>query len=408
MLLETPDKHYDIVVVGGGLVGASFALAMQRTLTRPLSLLIVEAVAQDSAVAQQPSFDARSTALSYGSRLIFERMSLWGQLETAANPIAEIQVSDKGRFGGTRLHHSEYRVDALGYVIENARMGEVLMQALIESSGIALLAPGRITQAKAVAAGMELTVAAGGVETQLTTGLVVLADGGRSPICRQLGIRHSEEEYGQQAIISNVAFERPHRNVAFERFTESGPLAVLPLPDYEGQPTGSLVWTVKDAQCEATMAMSATQFLLALQQQFGDRLGNFLRVGQRFSYPLRLSQAQEQIRPGLVLLGNVAHTLHPVAGQGLNLALRDIDALGQVLATAVEAGESPGHMPVLQRYLEAQRADQERSILFTDALTRLFSSNATRKVISRRLGLVSLSLLPSLKRGLAHRAMGLK
>ena len=408
MKLNSPETHYDVVVVGGGMVGASFAIALDQAMAPPLSILVVEAVDHSSNSARQPSFDARSTALSYGSRQILERMGLWPQLQDAVTPITEIQVSDMGHFGSTRLQHAEHGVDALGYVIENARMGTALNSAIDASSAIGLLSPARIVSVKPQPTGMALEIAAGDSRTVVAAGLVALADGGKSPICEQLGIGQRQENYEQHAIIANVAFESPHRNVAYERFTDTGPLAVLPLQSIDNENMGSLVWTVSAEQSQSLMAQDDSALLQALQDRFGNRLGRFTRIGKRFCYPLSLSIASEQVRPGLVLLGNVAHTLHPVAGQGLNLALRDIECLVEVLAEAAAAQESPGAMPVLQRYLEAQDFDQQKSMAFTDTMVRLFSSNSVPKVWARKLGLLSIDLLPPLKRSFADQAMGLK
>ncbi|MDA1371234.1 MAG: 2-octaprenyl-6-methoxyphenyl hydroxylase [Proteobacteria bacterium] len=408
MLIETPESHYDLVVVGGGMVGASFACALCKAVeNNSLSILIVEAVPLSVNLSQQPSFDARSTALSHGSHRIYEQMGLWSQLAGRVTPIKEIHVSDRGRFGSTHLVHSEHNVEALGYVVENQWLGEVLNEAMAASARINLLAPAKVNQASPLATGMQLQIESGGNNFSVDTSLLVLADGGKSPICSQLGIEQSISDYQQHALIANIAFEKPHNNVAFERFTDTGPLAVLPLGSFESENRGSLVWTVSAGQSADLLALEPGALLELLMERFGNRLGRITHTGERFCYPLTLSVAKEQIRPGLVLLGNVAHTLHPVAGQGLNLALRDTAVLVERLQLANERGGPLGDMAVLQDYLDNQDFDQRRTIRFTDQLTRLFSSNRQVSVVARKLGLLSIDLMPSIKHEFAEQAMGL-
>jgi 2-octaprenyl-6-methoxyphenol hydroxylase len=252
---------------------------------------------------------------------------------------------------------------------------------------------------------LEIAGAAGNVTVEAS--LVVLADGGKSPICSQLGIERKVEQYKQHALIANIAFERPHCNIAYERFTDTGPIAVLPLQSMDNQNRGSLVWTLTEQQVGTVMAMDEAELLTTLQERFGARLGELLNIGEKFCYPLSLSVAKEQIRPGLVLLGNVAHTLHPVAGQGLNLALRDTEVLVDCLRQAHVANHCLGKMDVLQSYVDRQQFDQDKVIAFSDSISRLFSSNNNAKVWARKIGLLSIELVPTLKRGFAEQAMGL-
>jgi len=416
MRIEQAQKEYDLVVVGGGMVGASFACAIDKAINqerndkvddRKLSILVVEAIPPNSDASHQVSFDARSTALSFGSSKIFERMGLWEPLAEVVSAIKEIHVSDRGRFGSTHLTHAEHNVDALGYVVENKALGVVLNSTLEISSTIHFLAPASISAIEPRQSGMALQIDSGGENFKVDAGLVVLADGGKSPICSQLGIEKSVEPYKQHALIANVAFEKPHNNVAYERFTDTGPLAVLPLEPIDNMHRGSLVWTLTEQQSPEFSELNEVELLVRLQERFGNRLGKFQHIGGRFVYPLSLSLAREQIRPGLVLLGNVAHTIHPVAGQGLNLALRDTEVLVGILRQAFLADKTLGDMSVLQEYLQQQETDQSQTVTFTHYMTQLFSSNSSTKAWFRKFGLFSIDLVPSLRRSLAERAMGL-
>lgn len=410
--------HYDVIVIGGGLVGASFACALNAQIASAgkgvgMKILVTEAV---ESLQASPSFDARSTALSYGSQQLYERMNLWQQLAPHATPIHKIHVSDRGHFGAVRIDNATMGVDALGHVVENQHLGIVLTAALEQAVTVDFLCPAKIASIEHRPEGMALRISdVGAGELEVTTTLVVLADGGKSGLSEQLGISSNVNHYGQKAIIGNVAFEHPHANVAYERFTDSGPLAVLPLADFSdssggtgrGDNRGALIWTVSADESDAVMALPEAEFLAALQQRFGYRLGQFQKVGARIAYPLSLAVAREQIRPGLVLLGNVAHTLHPVAGQGLNLALRDAQTLAELLASAHNKGLSVGSMAVLRGFVNAQRPDQDMTIDFSHYMTQLFSSANVALVWARKFGLFSIDLLPVAKKAFARRAMGL-
>lgn len=408
MQIQSPATAYDLVIVGGGMVGASFACLLGETAsTPPLRILVVEASAPGRAGIGESGFDARSTALSLSSRQIFEQMALWPQLQDAVTPIREIQISDKGHFGATRINAREQGQDALGYVVENQALNACLNTVLQDSGAVDYLTPGTIESIEPQPDGMLLQVNVGSKSQAVRAGLVVLADGGKSPICSQLGIVRTSKHYEQYALIANIAFEKPHNNIAFERFTDTGPLAVLPLASVADQPRGSLVWMLTEQQSRDYQALPDTQLLACLMERFGNRLGRIQQIGERFCYPLSLSLAAEQVRPGLALLGNVAHTLHPVAGQGLNLALRDARTLADTILRARSAGEAPGDMVVLQRYLQRQQADQDKTIGFTDYTSRLFSSNNQAKVLARKFGILAIDLIPPLRREFARQAMGL-
>ena len=396
------DSHYDIAIAGGGLVGASLALACARAMD--LRIAIIEAVPPRAGSAQ-PSFDGRSTALSLGSREIFEQIGVWPAIAERAEPICRIHVSQQGRLGHTWMNAADEGLPALGYVAENQALGQALWQVLAAEPRIALIAPARVEAARMLPGGVRLQLDG---ERALSAGLLVVADGARSPLCQRLGIQFSERPYGQLAVIANVALERPHQGVAYERFGVRGPLAMLPLPDLAGEHRAALVWTRSSSEARALLNASGQEFLAELQQVFGDRLGRLLRVGERASYPLALVQSTEQVRRHLVVLGNAAHMLHPVAGQGFNLALRDVAALVHQLREGLARGEAPGSLAPLLAYEAAQRGDQRGVIAFSDALPRLFGLQWPGAGHARGAGLLALNALAPLKSALVERAAGLR
>ena len=408
MVNKSLNNKYEIVVVGGGMVGATFAIALSKILDSDCPpILVVEAAVAENQTKFSPSYDARSTALSFGSRKILEKSGIWSDLSDLVEPIKEIQISDKGHFGSTRLSCEEQNVDALGYVVENSDLGAVLSSRLESSLAVDFLSQGEIRGAVPTQKGMRLVIAHGREKYEIDTKLTVLADGGRSPICQKLGIQRLQKSYEQRAIVANVSLQKPHKNIAFERFTPSGPFAMLPLRAFDDQNRCSMVCVTDEQESKEIMQMTERQLIETLQEKFGSRLGKIIQVGERYDFPLNLSIAKEQVRPGLVLLGNVAHTLHPVAGQGMNLALRDINVLVNCLYQGIKRQINPGDMNVLQGYIDEQMFDHQRTISFTDNVVRLFSSNETRSIIGRKLGLLSLDLLPTLRKSFATEAMGI-
>lgn len=384
-----------LAIVGGGLVGASLALALQQgAKARGWTIALIEPFEPGS--EYQPSYDARSTALSYGTRLIYQRLGVWERIAERAEPITQIHVSDRGRAGATRLDASDQQVPALGYVVENAWIGHCLWQAL-DDEVVTRHCPAKVEQMQAVAAGYRLTLTTGQV---LDCDLAVLADGGRSALREQLGIAIKTTPYDQSALIANVTPGKPHGGQAFERFTDDGPMALLPLQDNRC----ALVWTRPEEDAARLAALPEAAFLDELQQAFGYRLGGFQQVGARHLYPLMLIEAEEQVRSGLVVLGNAAHSLHPIAGQGYNLSLRDTEALAAAL---LSSSAKLGDIGVLQAYHRQQRTDQWLTVGFSDRLTRLFAGSALLSVAGRNLGLLGLDLLPPAKAWFARQAMGL-
>ncbi|MBU0919070.1 2-octaprenyl-6-methoxyphenyl hydroxylase [Stutzerimonas kunmingensis] len=384
-----------LAIIGGGLVGASLALALQDgARARGWRIHLIEPF--EPGHEYQPSYDARSTALSYGTRLIYQRLGLWEYIAERAEPILRIHVSERGSFGAARLDCTREGVEALGYVVENAWIGHCLWQAL-DDQVVIRHCPAEVERLEPGATGYRLSFTDG---QQLECDLTVLADGGRSGLREQLGIQVSRRPYGQTALIANITPGKPHGGLAFERFTEDGPMALLPLQDDRC----ALVWTRSQADAARLAQAHEAVFLGELQEAFGYRLGALQQVGARHLYPLTLIEAEEQVRSGLVVLGNAAHSLHPIAGQGYNLSLRDVEALSVAL---LRSDAALGDLAALQEYARRQRFDQRVTVGFSDQVTRLFGDSGRLVAAGRNLGLLGLDLMPAAKRWFARQAMGL-
>ncbi|MCB1773766.1 MAG: FAD-dependent monooxygenase, partial [Gammaproteobacteria bacterium] len=280
-------QHFDLVIVGGGMVGASLAIALAG---RGLRMALIEAYQPDA--ESQPSYDDRAIALAYGTRRIFEALDVWPRLAEATTPIRDIHVSDRGHFGFTRLAAGEEGVPALGYVVTARNLGRVLLERLPQIDGLDIIAPASLLSFENDEDIVRLDVERDGVVTTMSTRLLVGADGINSTIREQLDLPVSRWAYGQSAIVTNITPSRPHRNVAYERFTDTGPVALLPM----SEDRCAVVWTVRDEQVDEVLALDDAAFLAAFQQRFGYRLGNFLRTGRRAAYPLQLLRARESVR----------------------------------------------------------------------------------------------------------------
>ncbi len=395
----------DVAIIGGGMVGAALALALAPLAKEGLKVKVIEPapLLVNEQICEQPSYDARASALSYGARLIFEQLGVWGKLSDAATPIKNVHVSEKGQFGITRLNHQESQVPALGYVIENRRLGQCLMSALTEHPEIELCCPTEVTEMTPVAGGMSLGLKQQDETTVVRARLAVLADGGRSGLAESLGIETDVSEYGDTALIANITPGKSHNNVAWERFTDEGAMALLPLS--EGR--CALVWTMSHDLAAKRMALSDNDFLTELQQRFGYRMGRFTQVGERNTYPLSLKEAKEQVRPGLVVLGNAAHSMHPVAGQGFNLSLRDAVALADKIKDSRHAGEDVGALSYLLQYVEQQQRDQQLTMHFCDWLVKGFGESGMLPTFGRNLGLLAMEASGPLRRMFARQTMGI-
>jgi 2-octaprenyl-6-methoxyphenol hydroxylase len=389
-LNEGATTQVDVAIVGGGMVGASLAIALADT---PLSVMVVEPVVADS--GHQPSFDDRSSALGNGSRRILETLGVWDALAPHACAVREIQVSDAGHFGGARLVAAEQGLEALGFVASNRHIGAALRGGLARCERLAVRQPAKVVQATF---GPELARLALADGERVEARLVVAADGARSLVRAAGGIASSDEDYHQVAVVLHVATDRPATGIAYERFTRTGPLAVLPLPD--GAYT--VVWTLEPARAEAVLALPNPEFEAALQDAFGWRIGRIQKSGARASYPLSLSRADALTAPRLVLVGNAAQALHPVAGQGFNLGLRDAATLAELVATAAD----PGAPALLEQYATGRTADRSGMIRFTDMLVRGFASERPGMAALRGLALAAFDLSPTAKRAMARVSWG--
>jgi 2-octaprenyl-6-methoxyphenol hydroxylase len=393
----------DIAIIGGGMVGASLAVALA-----PLNIRIalIEAVPHDSAL--QPSFDERTTALSNGSRRILESLGTWPGVSSAATAIRKIHVSDQGRFGFARIDAAEQGLEAIGYVVPNRTLGRELWAQLqagssVRDGALRIICPARVVQVEAGLGSVALTIDAAGESIGIEAKLVVAADGAHSSVRDALGVTSEHRDYHQSAVITTVLPKCFHDHVAYERFTGDGPLALLPLED--GRCT--LVLTLNNEAVAAAMAWSDQEFLAELQRRFGFRLGRFIKVGRRVAYPLSLSRAQRTSAPRCAIIGNAAQGLHPVAGMGFNLGLRDVASLAELIAErAAHPGFDPGERTLLAEYDAWRAADRSGVIAFTDGLVRTFSTPLSSVRALRNLGLLAFDLSPSAKAALSRLSTG--
>lgn len=398
---DSTDTQYDIVIAGGGMIGASLALALA-----PLGLrvAVVEAVARGE--SRQPSFDDRSTALSRSTQRMFEAMGLWEEVISAATPIRRIHVSDQGRFGFSHIDAAEQGVDALGYVVINRVLGDVLQSALAHAGTVDIRCPARVSE---VETGDELASVridtANGSHRDLSCKLVVAADGANSALRPMLGICATKTDYGQHAVIGNVLPEKPLDNCAYERFTDQGPLALLPVADDRA----AFVWTVSSHDVDRVFGLDDEAFLDELQTAFGYRLGRLSRVGKRAAYPLSLTKALRLTARRAVLVGNSAHGLHPVAAQGFNLGMRDVAALCDCIADARSEDPSAdlGDPDLLARYAQWRRDDQGKLVRLTDGIVRLFGSSSPPLRAARNIGMLGFDIVPGVRSLFAKHMMGL-
>ncbi len=398
---RSADPGYDIVIAGGGMIGASLALALS-----PLGLrvAVVEAVARGEAL--QPSFDDRSTALSRSTQRMLEAMGLWDDVISAATPIRRIHVSDQGRFGFSHIDAAQQGVEALGYVVINRVLGDVLQSALKKATSVDIICPARVVD---VETGSDFASArvetADGQQQELACHLLVAADGANSAVRPMLGICATKTGYGQHAVVGNLLPEKSLDHCAYERFTSQGPLALLPVADDRA----AFVWTVSSHDVERVLGLDDDAFLRELQGAFGYRLGRLSRVGKRAAYALSLSKAMRLTSERSVLVGNSAHGLHPVAAQGFNLGMRDVAALCDCIADArrMDPAADLGDPDLLARYGQWRRDDQGKLVRLTDGIVRLFGSSIPPLQTARNIGMLGFDIVPGVRSLFAKHMMGL-
>ncbi|WP_312970962.1 2-octaprenyl-6-methoxyphenyl hydroxylase [Acinetobacter gerneri] len=397
-----------VIIVGGGMVGLSLALmlAKQKIQVQLLEAIKYPIFESEGEIPYHSSFDARNTALSRRSVQIYQQLGLWDLLQVHATPILQVHITEQGSFGKARLVAEEEKVESFGQVIENAWLGRVLLTEVRKEALIELIDGVKVTELNQDQDQVHIEANRGEEALKLSAKLLIAADG-RDSFCRQaLGVGVDVHDYDQVAIVTAVQTSKPHQQVGFERFSPLGPLALLPLP---GEYRRSVVWPVKKGTEHEWLGQENDQhFLDALQHTYGDRAGKFEKTGQRFCFPLSQVLAHKQAVGRVVLMGNAAHTIHPVAGQGFNLCLRDAFVLLRFITEQLQASEDIGQPEMLLAYEQSRLEDQKRVIKFCDSVVRGFSnSNPILKLI-RNTGLVAFDVIPGIKPLVANYAMGLK
>lgn len=382
--------------MSGAVLALSLA-ALKGPDAAPLQILLLEASAPEPNL--HPGFDARAIALSAGTCEALARHGLWPRFAPHCAPITDIHVSDRGHCGQARLSAAEYGLAALGQVIELSAAGIELQQAMAATPQIRVCSPAQLANIEPEEEGVMLTLADG---ARYRTRLLVAADGGHSFVRQHFKMPVSRHDYGQSAVIATVKTAQDPAGRAFERFTDGGPLALLPMQDG----LSSLVWSLARDEAQALIGLDDAAFLARLQQAFGWRLGRFERTGVRHLYPLVLTVADYPLAQRTVLVGNAAHLLHPIAGQGFNLGMRDLDLLTRAIGRALAAGEDIGSFEVLSGYWQLRREDQAQTVWLTSSLAQLFSNHHAPLVVGRNLALSLMGRVPWLKAPLASRTLG--
>lgn len=397
-----------VIIVGGGMVGLSLSLMLAKA---NIAVKLLEAVKypnyDDQNVAPyHSSFDARNTALSRRSVQIYQKLGLWDALQQHATPILQVHITEQGSFGKARLVAEQEKVESFGQVIENAWLGRVLLTQVRQQPLIELIDGVQVTALTQDTEQVHIEAQRGDEVLKLESKLLIAADG-RDSFCRQaIGVGVDVHDYDQVAIVTTVQTSKPHEHVGFERFSALGPLALLPLP---GEYRRSVVWPVKKGTEGEWLGEENDQhFLDALQKTYGDRAGKFEKTGKRFSYPLSQVLAHKQAVGRVILMGNAAHTIHPVAGQGFNLCLRDADVLLRYLVNQLSASDDIGNPDNLLAYEQARLSDQQRVIKFCDTVVRGFSNQNPLLKLIRNTGLIAFDVIPGVKPLVANYAMGLK
>jgi 2-octaprenyl-6-methoxyphenol hydroxylase len=388
----------DALIVGGGLVGSAMAVALAQL---PVSTVLIES--RDPSKLEQPSFDARVTALANGSQRILAGLGIWESIRAEVEPITDIHISEQGRLGAARISARCEGVAALGYTVENRVLGAGLWQALAGAARFTVIAPAALHGLDIHADSLCVRIERADREQTLRTRLLIAADGANSIVRSALGIHVERDDYGQSALVFNCEVERPLGGLAFERFTPHGPVAILPLP---GGHAG-IVWTMTHDAIERMRELPDEALRAALERAAGGRLGEVRKIGRRVVHPLQRVRSARVVAERTALIGNAAVSLHPVAGQGFNLALRDLAALAELIAdTLTTEDRDIGRPDVLARYADWRRRDQSIVAGFTHALIRLFALELPGLGVLRGAGLAAFDVVPGAKSMLARHTMG--
>ena len=390
--------EYDLVIVGSGLAGNCLALMLKNT---GLRIAIVEAATREELHAS-PAGD-RALALAAGTVQTLNTLGLWQGISKTATAIKHIHISDQGHFGKTRLSAQKEQVEALGYVI-SARDIETHIANLVSESTIELIAPARVVGLMSSDNEIFINLKQGTESLNITAKLLVGADGGLSSVRQLMGITQNVTEYEQTALVTTIKSSLANNNTAYERFTASGPLALLPV----GSHSCSVVWTRKDEDAQALMLGSEADFIAELQQCFGYKLGQLSLTAPRRAFPLSLIRAEKMVVDRTVIIGNAAHQLHPVAGQGFNLGFRDVVQLAEQLIKQHETNNDIGDASFLNTYANTRKKDHDRTIGFTNTVVNVFSNEWLALVTARNIGLTLLDYIPTAKSMLTRQAMGME
>ena len=384
----------DILIAGGGLAGMSLACALGAA---KVSTILVEPI--DPTFIVSDEYDGRTTAVAASSKRMLDVLGIWKDVENCAQPIWDIRVSDSGSPFFVHYDHNDSGAEALGWIVENKKLRNAMLSRLRKLPSVRLLFKRQLTDFEILHSKASCTLSD---DTQIYSRLIVAADGRKSPTRQKAGISVVEWPYDQQAIICTVAHEHKHFGVAHEHFLKSGPFAILPLTGK----AASIVWTEKKLLAPHIVKLPDDAFLEELSLRFGEFLGTLALKGPRWCLPLGLMHASTYISERVVLVADAAHTIHPIAGQGINIGWRDIAALAEVVINAMRLGLDPGLKMTLEKYERWRRTDNTIMLATTDGLNRLFSNEILGLVIARNIGLASVQRLPALKKLLMSHAMG--
>lgn len=393
-------QRFDVLVVGGGLAGGTFSLALAGQ-----GLKVATIDLENPAAWTDPGFDGRASAIALSSQRVLDAVGIWDVIEKEVAPIKEIRVADGHSPLFLHYDHTQLGTEPFGYMVENRSIRKALNVLVPKTKNLRYFAPARVAELERGDAGIRAVLDDG---TQIEASLVVGCEGRGSPTREGAGIKLTKWSYEQTAIVCTVEHDRPHNFCAQEHFLASGPFAILPLPGTDAKPgcRSSIVWTERSDLAPVMMRLSDDDFLEELSLRFGDFMGDLKIIGKRFAYPLTLQFAQSYTALRLALLADAAHGMHPIAGQGLNMGLRDVAVLAEVLIDAKAAGQDLGSDAVLARYEKWRRFDNTLMLAVTDALTHLFSNDIKPVKLARDLGMAAINQVPPVKKFFMQHAMG--